>query len=210
MKKGYEQTYDWVVKLLQDCDFSASAERLNLTRIGDTIAVDFLGRVYTVSKDGVYLTEEKTVWTVKSEGYDYNVKSVLGYYVLSESDAEPGNDFCPLGHFSHGIFRDGLTKNPLGAVFGKDYRYFCRTAKKLGMAFEGEKASGQYVWRYSLLPKIPVKLVYYEGDDEFPTAIQILYDKTAIRFFKFEPLAVLHICFIQGLAAIGETQEVSL
>jgi hypothetical protein len=25
MQKGYEKTYDWVVKLLQDCDFEDAA-----------------------------------------------------------------------------------------------------------------------------------------------------------------------------------------
>jgi hypothetical protein len=75
------------------------------------------------------------------------------------------------------------------------------------MTFEFEKSSGKHVWNYLLLPKLPVKIIYYEGDDEYPTKLQILYDKTAIKIFKFEPLAVLHGCFIHGLAAVGESEE---
>lgn len=206
MKKGYEQTYDWVITLLKDCDFDASSKRLKLERLGQAIAVNFLGRTYRITKDAVELAEETLVWSVKSEGYDYNLKSVLGYYVLSEADLEPENDFCDIGHFSHGIFiRQHWVKNTLGEVFGNDYHRFRITAEKLGMVFEGEKSSGQYSWRYTLLPKIPVKIVYYEGDDEFPTKLQILFDKTAIGFYKFEPLAVLYGCFREGLAAVGKT-----
>jgi hypothetical protein len=205
MKKGYEQTYEWVTKLLQDCDFAESSKRLNLKLVDDNVVIDFLERTYTISKNSIDLLDEKIVWSPKTEGYDYNLKSVLGYYLLSEADIEPENDFCTLSHFSHGIFRDSSwSGDPLGKVFGSDYDKFDRTAKRLGMDFEGEKSSGQYIWRYTLLPKMPIKIVYYEGDDEYPTKLQILYDKTAIKLYKFEPLAVLHGSFIEGLAAIGE------
>ncbi|MDR2501273.1 MAG: DUF3786 domain-containing protein [Treponema sp.] len=205
MKKGYEQTYEWVISLLKDCDFDEAAARLKLERLGGAIAVNFLGRTYRITKDAVDLVKEALVWSAKSEGYDYNLKSVLGYYVLSQADAEPVYDFCGIGYFSHGIFiRQNWAGNTLSRVFGNDYQKFRVTAEKLGMVFEGEKASGQYSWRYALLPKIPVRVMYYEGDEEFPTKLQILFDKTAIRFYKFEPLAVLHECFKEGLAAAGE------
>jgi hypothetical protein len=124
---------------------------------------------------------------------------------------EPCNDFCTLSHFSHGIFnegREGWSKNNiLTEVYG-DYGKFCKSAKELGMLFEAEKSGGQYIWKYTLLPKMPVKIIYYEGDDEFPSRLQILYDKTAIQFYKFEPLAALHICLIEGLAAVGKKLQI--
>jgi hypothetical protein len=212
MERGYMVTYRWVIKLLQDCDFAESARRLGLKLVSaNRIAINFLGREYDVTKDGIELAEEKLRWSAAGEGYDYDLKSVLGYYVLSEANREPRSlsgepdAFCALEYFSHGVFRNSdWNHDALGKVFGADYDKFRRTAEKLGMTFEAQKSSGQYIWRYTLLPKIPVKLVYYEGDDEYPTKIQILFDKTAIEFYKFEPLAVLYSCFIGGLAAIGE------
>jgi hypothetical protein len=204
MKRGYEQTYDWVISLLQQCDFNESAKRLHLKLVEDTIMITFLERTYIISKNSIDLAEEKLIWTAQTEGYEYNLKSVLGYYVLSKADVEPENDFCTIGYFSHGIFRDDWRADTqFSKVFGNDYTKFCGVAKKLDMVFEGEKSSGQYIWRYTLLPKMPIKVIYYEGDDEYPTKLQVLYDKTAIKLYKFEPLAVLHHCFIGGLAAIG-------
>ncbi|MDR2659139.1 MAG: DUF3786 domain-containing protein [Spirochaetaceae bacterium] len=210
MKKGYEKTYDWVIKLLQTCDFAESAKRLNLNMSAENeIIIYFLGKKYIVSKNGVELVEEKIAWSYKTESYDYNLKSVLAYYVLSEANVEPQNDFCMLSHFSGGIFNEGRnedwSKNSLAKVYGNDYNKFRNTAERLGMLFEGEKSICQYVWKYLLLPKIPIKIIYYEGDDEYPSKLQILYDKTAIQFYKFEPLAVLNMCFAEGLAAAGES-----
>jgi hypothetical protein len=55
-----------------------------------------------------------------------------------------------------------------------------------------------------LLPKIPVKILYCSGDEEFPTAIRFLYDKTAAGFARgHDPLIVLHHSFTVGLAALA-------
>ncbi|MHC6202576.1 DUF3786 domain-containing protein [Breznakiellaceae bacterium SP9] len=208
MKRGYEVTYEWVVKLLSDCNFEDAAERLNLTRLGtNEVTLDFLRRCYIINKQGVTLSNAALNWAGKSEGFDYNLKSVLGYYVLSEAAIDPVNDYCVITAFSGGVFREGnsesIFNNALGRVYGNDYPKFCRVAEALGMVLEERKADVKFTWRYSLLPKIPVKLIYYVGDEEYPTKIQILYDKTAIWFYKFEPLAVLHGCFIEALAMLG-------
>jgi hypothetical protein len=209
--RGYEKTYDWVTKLLGDCDFEDSAKRLDLKLIsGDEVALEFLGRTYLAGRQGVSLAEEKIPWSVSTEGFDYNLKSALGYYVLSDANLDPLDDYCVITSFSGGVFREGgegdIFNNPLGKVYGADYRKFRGVAELLGMAEEESRPNLKYTWRYRMLPKIPVKIVYYEGDDEYPTRLQLLYDKTAILFYKFEPLAVLNGCFIAALAAIGESR----
>jgi hypothetical protein len=209
MERGYIKTYNWVMKLLQNCDFEENSKRLGLRQISQNkVSVNFLERTYSITKDAIELVGQKIRWTPKTggyEGYDYDLKSVLGYYLLSEANVDPINDFCTLGYFSGGVFQgNNIFSGPLERVYGKNYEKFREIAGKTGMTPELEQSSGKYVWKYTLLPKVPIKIVYYEGDDEYPTKLQILYDKTAIKIFKFEPLAVLHGCFINGLAAIGE------
>jgi hypothetical protein len=209
MQRGYEKTYDWVVKLLQDCDFEDSAKRLGLRLISaEEVAVEFAGRTYLVGRQGVRPGEEKIPWTVAHEGFEYNLKSALGYYVLSTANLDPLQDYCVITSFSKGVFREGdegdVFNNPLGRVYGADYRKFTAVAELLGMTLEESRPNLKYIWRHRILPKIPIKIVYYEGDDEYPTKLQLLYDKTAILFFNFETLSVLNGCFIAALAAIGE------
>jgi hypothetical protein len=207
MGKGHVQTYNWVAGLLKDCDFDDAERRLGFGRAADgALTIKFLSHEYRITKNGVELTDAVALYTGFSEIFDLNTRSVLGYYALSDGNCEPVMDFYPLSHFSHGIFsgasHDGvLAAEPIRKATGGDYKKFCAAAKKIGLVFEETRGEGKYVWSYRLLPKLPVKAVYYEGDDEFPSDVRILYDKTAPLFFKFEPLAVLNSCFIHALAS---------
>jgi hypothetical protein len=205
VEKGYIQTYNWVAGLLGNCDFDDAERRLGFGRSSDgALTIHFLGREYRIIKTGVELAD--TGDSALPEIFDFNVRSILGYYALSDGNCDPVMDFYPLSYFSHGIFisasHDGvLAADPIRKAIGGDYKKFCAAAERLGLVFEETRGEGKYVWSYRLLPKLPVKTVYYEGDDEFPSDVRILYDKTAPLFFKFEPLAVLNSCFIQALAA---------
>jgi hypothetical protein len=208
VEKGYLKTYRWVAGLLKGLDFTDAAKRMGLRLVSDDEAeLDFLGRTYSIARDAVSLKSERIVWGKAGEEFDFNVRSVLGYYALSESRVQPVGDFRLLSSFSHGVFASGGSSyekqaSPLSKAYGADYGKFREAALKLGMADEGLQGSGKK-WHYELLPRMPVKLIYYEGDDEFPTDIKILYDSTAIQVYKFEPLAVLNGCFVKGLASIG-------
>jgi hypothetical protein len=204
-KRGYVVTYNWVLKLLKDCDFDTSAKKLNIKKEESSggLLLDFFGRTYLITKEKIELVREQIKWQVQTEGFEYNIKSILGYYVLTEAPEhlEHYNDYCKFSYFSHGVFRnDALGKDPLAEVYGNDYKKFESVCSSFGFNFLGEKGAGQFVWQGFILPKIPVRLVYYEGDDEYPTKIEVLFDKTAIMYFKFEPLGVLLQSFIGALA----------
>ena len=84
---------------------------------------------------------------------------------------------------------------PLERYFGNDYVKFGEAAVKLG-GIEEEPQVGKHLWRFDVLPKIPLKIVFYEADDEFPFDIQIMLDKTALQFLEFEWLAFMVGCFV--------------
>ncbi|MDR1947827.1 MAG: DUF3786 domain-containing protein [Spirochaetaceae bacterium] len=210
MQKGYEKTFGWVKSLLKNCDFYDSSKRLGLEQIAENIVlINFLGRTYKITKENIELIEQKTVWAAESEGYEFDLKSVLGYYVLSEANVEPTNEYCTLRQFSGGIFRESsswlsMTNSKFTNIFGHDYKNFATVMNILDMEYEEGSRSGKYVWNYKVLPKVPVKLVFYEGDDEFPSKLEILYDKNVIKIFNFEQLSVLHGSIFQTLLSIGK------
>ena len=208
MERGYVKTFNWVKTLLKNCDFSDSSKRLGLEQISEnTILIKFFDRTYKISKEYIELIEEKTIWTVDSEGYEFDLKSVLGYYVLSEANVEPTYEFCTLGQFSGGVFRESYSShnnNRFMDIFGNDNKKFEKTMKILGMEYEGENRNGKYTWNYKILPKMPIKFIFYEGDDEFPSKMQILFDKTAIKIYKFEPLAVLYVNIFETILSLGK------
>jgi hypothetical protein len=198
LKSGYEQTYEMIRSKLQDCDFPGAAERLGFTLISDTsMNIDFLGRRFGISPEGVQALDGKEA--------DPNFLSVLVYYAISHGDAKPGEDFALLHYFVRALQSGNSTVSrwmsaPLRRKFGDNYQLFCQAAGRLGLVYEGSWKNGEHLWHYQLLPKIPLRLVYYEADEEFPADIQIYYDKTVSLFLEFEPLAVLTGCFVHTLA----------
>jgi hypothetical protein len=196
---GYEQTYEVIVPRLRECDFSDAARRLGFELPSkDRLIINFLGRTYMITKNGVSPLDGSSV--------NVNILSVLVYYAISQGKGEPLYDFTMLHNFSRGLFSHGgadWMTAPLRKAFGGGHSQFRKAALALGMVFQGSEKSGEYPWLYQLLPKIPVRVVYYQGDDEFPCGVDIFYDKTAPLFLDFEPLAVLNGCFISALAAMA-------
>ena len=135
MERGYVKTFNWVKTLLKNCDFSDSSKRLGLEQISENIIlIKFFDRTYKISKEDIELIEEKTIWTVDSEGYEFDLKSVLGYYVLTEANVEPTYEFCTLGQFSGGVFMESYSShnnNRFTDIFGNDNKKFEKTMKIL-------------------------------------------------------------------------------
>ncbi|MHB9291995.1 hypothetical protein Holit_01083 [Hollandina sp. SP2] len=209
MEKGYEKTYNWVKGLLKNCDFSDSSKRLGLKQISENkVVIKFFDRIYQITKKDIELIEQKTIWKVDSEGYEYDLKSVLGYYVLSRANVEPAYEYSSLGHFSGGVFRESslgsMMNNRFAEIFDNNYQKFKDIMEIFELEYEAGNRDGKYVWNYNALPKIPVKLVFYEGDDEYPAKLQILYDNNAIKIFNFEQLAVFHLSIFQLILSIGK------
>jgi len=53
-------------------------------------------------------------------------------------------------------------------------------AVKLG-GIEEESQAGKHLWKFIVLPKIPVKILHYDADDEFPVSIKIMVDEISMR-----------------------------
>jgi hypothetical protein len=197
MRSGYERIYlDLLPRLLQ-CDLVESARRLGLPVLGNSeVAVDFCGREYVITPTGVNPVDGKPV--------DVNFRSVLAYYLLSKGRGEPEYSFVPLTRMTGMIagqktFDQGLMVKPLIREFGVDYDKFQFAARQLGGVLESPAEDGGHRWTFLVLPKIPLRLVFYEADDEFPADIQLLLDRTAPKFMEFECLAFLSGCFAKSL-----------
>jgi hypothetical protein len=91
-----------------------------------------------------------------------------------------------------------LMTAPMERYFASNYSKFSEAATRLG-GIEQETQVGKHLWRFNVLPKIPVKLVFYESDDEFPVSIQIMLDRTALQFLEFECLAFMVGCLVRAL-----------
>jgi hypothetical protein len=204
MSSGYEQIYLGLKPRLAECDLAESARRLGLSAPSNgEVAVAFCGRDFLITCEGVNPADGEPV--------DVNYLSVLAYYILSKGSGEPEHTFMPLGRMTGMIdgrnaHDKGLLLKPLIRNFGDHYNSFERAARQLGGVPDDVSTDGGHGWRFQVLPKIPVRLVFYEADEEFPADIQLFFDTSARRFLEFECLAFLSGCFIKALCS--EAREI--
>jgi hypothetical protein len=206
MSSGYEQIYEGLIPKLRQCDLAEAAGRLGLSlRPGGSLAVNFLGREYAISSQGVNPVDGKPV--------NVNNRSVLAYYTLSQGAGQPAFSYVPISyHAGPGILFSTNIKwmtDPLGKMFSGNYQLFSETLAKLDGVFIGSLKSDGYLWEMQVLPKIPLQIIYHEGDDEFPCEVQLLFDKNASLFLEFECLAFLQGCLVKAMLKTAQTGNTS-
>ena len=203
MNRGYDSIYLGLITKLSECDFQESADRLGLEYVDGGIQVCFLKREYRITLDGVEPLDGQPV--------NVNNLSVLLYYLLSKGQGDPENSYILFESIPRMIsglgFQNRMMTRPLERKFGNDYVKFSEAAVKLG-GIEEESQVGKHLWKFNILPKIPLKIVFYEADDEFPTNIQIMLDKTALQFLEFECLAFMVGCLVRALIKTAQYDDV--
>lgn len=202
MMSGYEQIYEGLLPRLAECDLAESAGRLGLELEPDgAVRVTFLNRDYVITREGVEPADGKPMHV--------NTGSVLLYYILSKGSGEPKNSFVPLAHLAtklqgQNALGQGIMVKPLVREFGSAPDKLKAAVEKVGGTYKSGPSATCHTFLLSPLPKLPVKIVFYEADDEFPAEIQILFDETAARFLEFECLAFLCGCLVHALVKAGQ------
>lgn len=197
MAQGYDKLYIDLIPKLADCDLAENGRRLGFDVDEEgNVSASFLGRKFNITSAGVDVADGEEV--------DSNFRSVLVHYITSEGHGQPAWEFLPLFRLTGMIEgqnsqSQGMMTDPMLIEFGGDYEKFEQAARKLSGKYDGKTKDGGLCWIFEPLPKIPVKIVFYEADDEFPADIQILFDKHSPRFMEFECLAFLCGCLISAL-----------
>jgi hypothetical protein len=198
MSGGYDAIYAGLIPKLADCDFQESAERLGLAYAAGSVQVEFLKRRYVITRAGVEPLDGGPA--------DANTRSVLIYYLLSKGAGEPENVYILFENIPRLTGGLGspirLMSKSLEREFRTDYDRFARAAAVVG-GIEEATQPGRHDWRFDVLPKLPVKMTYYEADDEFPVSIPILLDRTSVKFVEFEVLAFMVGCLGRALVRAG-------
>ncbi len=89
---------------------------------------------------------------------------------------------------------------PLIKVFGRNIEGMKKAALKLnGKAVE----PGDAAFEFYLFPKVPLRLILWAGDDEFPPEANILFDETIGEILSPEDIAWLAGMLVYRLAAIS-------
>jgi hypothetical protein len=194
---GHRWIYEDLLDRLANADIATSAEHLDLA-LNDAgeAEIPFFGTTFLVSREGVR----------RSDGQRFSdaTGSALIHYILKGSRTRPDGRFVTFAELAGPLFKQGsYSKSALERPIIK--RFQGRIQELLAVAASvdglqgGEAGLGSVSLIFDLLPHIPLQLIFYDRDDEFPARATILLDLNATQLIDFEVLAVLVTIFVQFL-----------
>ncbi len=134
-----------------------------------------------------------------------NLQVLVLHYAIQASAAEPTGKKISYKELPGGdIYIEPFTGRcirPLIGIFAADLEAFERAVSLC----PGQKETlGDSSYTVFVMPKIPITLVLYAADEEFPANGNILFDAAAAHFLSTEDYAVLCSALVGRLKKLGK------
>ncbi len=187
---------DWreglILKLSEEIktlDLDKIAPGIGAAMEGSDLRLICFGREFFVSPDGGIRTEAKTTRWIR----------ILILHYIRTAGSEP------LTHrwVSFSELRAGMVKNssfvrdceePLLELFERNTDKTFAALMRMG-GLHGQGFPTDDAWVLSLLPRVPVAILYWPAEEEFPARVKVLFYSTADRYLDVESLMFL----VEGL-----------
>jgi len=135
-------------------------------------------------------------WVAYPEGEDQPLpafdQALLLYYLTTADGAPLSGEWIafsdlPDGRFYNQAFQ-GYTGMELARLFQDDRVAFERAAQSLGGVHQ---PLGDAAYAFQALPRAPLLAVYWQGDEDFPSNCQVLFDAVASHYLPTDAYAIL-------------------
>jgi hypothetical protein len=189
-QKSYQQAFDLACSTIKETDLEERAKkaRADYQRLenGEKIIIRFFSEPYHVDFPQIDFSSP-TKRTVSL------VTRILILHYLIRADGTPltgkwvGYKDIPGGLLYASVFTRRVTE-PLLRKFGKSAQWF----KEIGIKLGGQPAEvGDASFILQVLPFIPLQYILWEGDEEFPPTVQLLFDASVDHYLSLEDIVVL-------------------
>jgi hypothetical protein len=191
---------DWRESLIADLrkevaalPFGGIAGGLGAALQEGALAIRCLGRDFRVAPDGaieaVGAAGPASPW----------MRILLLHYVRTRGDAPPSGRWVSFTELKSALMKSKSfardCEEPLRALFDRDAGLAERALERIGAARE-PGTPAPVAWKLLALPRVPVLILYWPQEEEFPSKCKVLFDATADRYLDVESLTFL----IEGLA----------
>jgi len=183
---------DWQEELIQslrlklkDVDFSAITKDLGGDYRDGRLFMKCLGREFEIFSGG----------DIQSQGYITPwIKILLLHYLNTNGKAELTGKWVSFSELRSGMVKASSflreVEDPIKELFVSNGERVSAAILTLGAIQSGDFPT-PYAWILYLLPKVPVLVLYWPEEDEFPAKVKILFDQTADKFLDVESLMFL-------------------
>jgi hypothetical protein len=194
--EGSLKRSDWreelILKLREEIkgiDFKNVAEGIGAAVKDGALVLNCFGREFRISPEGEITAQGRmTPW----------VRILLLHYIRTA-----GRGSLTGKHVSYSELKSGMVKassfqrdceEPLTELFKKDFEQTGRLLSRMGTKKE-KGFPTEHAWELFLLPKLPITVLYWPEEEEFPAKVKILFDSSADRYLDAESLIFL----VEGL-----------
>jgi hypothetical protein len=171
---------------------------------GNVFIVGFLDRTYRITYPDFEFKEKLPENAAGAAEISLQEQVLILHYMMAETDVRPNDKWVAYREIPGASFYFGpFTKraiDPLKKVFGNALSGFKAASAKLG----GKPISdGDAGFEFSVFPKVPVRLILWEGDEEFAAEGNILFDESIGSILPVEDVAWLAGMVVYRLAALS-------
>ena len=182
---NYEITLQEARKIFLCYKQSVILQKFPLEHDEQYLYIDLLARRYRIDRSTgiVDFLDENNI----PHEADFNV-SLSIYDVLcgSRPDCMLSGQFAPINSVANNYHTEDLG----GSVFGNCPTYFSEHSDRLEaalIALHGVKdGKGDIAYRINTFPFLPIRVQFWEADEDFPASLQILWDTNTLQYLRYE------------------------
>jgi hypothetical protein len=166
----------------------------------NSLRVPFFDRIYRIDYPGFDICDISG----GDEAISLQEQVVIFHYIIGAGSASAiGGHLIPYreipgASFYHAVFIKRAV-DPLKNVFGHNPSTLSPLAGRLnGRSID----HGDVSFEFSVLPKVPIQIILWRGDEEFPAEANILFDSTISDIFSPEDVAWIASLLVYRLIAL--------
>jgi len=199
-QEGYRQAVEIACGKLKEIDLARQAQNGGFTlNPGGEMEISFFGKTYTIHPETCeFHSPDESVISLVTKG-------VILHYILRADGCPLARKFITYGEIPGGLSYAGVFRRrvilPFLSAFGQDLERF----KKVAKTYQGVPALlGDAAFTFQIFPRIPVTLVLWEGDEEFPAAGKMLFDAAIDHYLDLEDVVVMGEMIVGRLKAAAQ------
>jgi hypothetical protein len=127
-------------------------------------------------------------------------QALLLYYFATSNGSPLTGKFVSLADLPDGRMYaqafQGYTGNEVVKAFGADLESFKAACQKAGGI---PLQIGDAAYGFQALPQVPVQVVYWLGDEDFPSSCKILFDSSATHYLPIDGCAIIGSTLVRRL-----------
>ncbi len=166
----------------------------------NTLVVPFLNRVFEVSFPSFDFVDQEDA----EKEVPIQEQVLILHYLMGDKNARPSDDWVAYREIPGAMFYfASFVKraiDPLKNVFSNNLEGLFHGAQILEAT---EVEFGDAGYEFKPFPRVPVRMILYVGDDEFPSEANILFDSSAGDMLSPEDLAWMAGMIVYRLMALA-------